>query len=59
MKLRREEPDFTLVLRKHQVKEYLRAKMVDWMLEVFGNYKKTTTHFTYFRAVCLMDLYLK
>lgn len=33
--------------------------MVDWMLEVFGNYKTTTTNFTFFRSVNLMDQFLK
>jgi hypothetical protein len=29
--------------------------MVDWMLEVFGNYEKTSSNMTYFRAVGLLD----
>jgi cyclin B len=33
--------------------------MIDWVLEVLGNYKQTTSHETYFRAVNLMDLFLK
>lgn len=33
--------------------------MIDWILEVFGNYKSTTSHETYFRATNLLDLYLK
>jgi Cyclin, N-terminal domain len=33
--------------------------MVDWMIEVFGNYKTTTTNFTLFRAVNLMDLFMR
>ena len=33
--------------------------MVDWILEVFGNYRQTTSHETFFRAVNLMDLFLK
>lgn len=33
--------------------------MVDWMIEVFGNYPQTTTPQTYFRAVGLLDAFLK
>jgi len=32
--------------------------MVDWMLEVFGNYDKTSNNYTYFRAIGIMDNYL-
>lgn len=46
------------LLKKTQVSEYLRAKMVDWMLEVFGNYENTSSNNTYFRAVGLMDQFL-
>lgn len=33
--------------------------MIDWMIEVFGNYENICTDFTFFRAVTLMDHYLK
>jgi cyclin B len=54
-----QEEDFKFSLKQHQIKDQLRAKMIDWVLEVYGNYKQTTSHETYFRAVNLMDLFLK
>jgi hypothetical protein len=33
--------------------------MVDWMIEVFANYKSTSTDKTYFRAVSLLDHFFK
>lgn len=50
-----EEVQPSEILRKQQVSEQLRAKMVNWMLEVYGNYDKTSTNFTFSRAVTLMD----
>lgn len=54
-----ESESFARTLQNHKIKDTLRAKMADWMLEVFGNYARTTTPATYFRAVCLMDLFLR
>ena len=42
-----------------QIKESLRAKMIDWMIEVFANYQHSTNNDTYFRAQAIMDLYVK
>jgi cyclin B len=53
------EEDFKASLKNHLIKNNLRGKMIDWMLEVLGNYKETTSHETYFRAVNMLDLYLK
>lgn len=33
--------------------------MVDWMIEVLSNYVESTTDATFFRAVSLMDYFLK
>lgn len=33
--------------------------MVDWMIEVFYNYKETTSEYTFYRAVELLDFYVK
>lgn len=33
--------------------------MVDWMIEVFANYKMTSSDKTYFRAVGLLDHFFK
>lgn len=54
----REELPSDCLLKDSLVTEYLRAKMVDWMLEVFGNYEKTSSNRTYFRAVGLLDQFL-
>lgn len=32
--------------------------MVDWMIEVLGNYTETTTNATFFRSVSIMDYFL-
>lgn len=36
-----------------------RAKMLDWMLSIFGFYGKTCTDYTYFRAVFIFDSMIK
>ncbi len=33
--------------------------MIDWMIEVLGNYHLYTSHQTFFLAVSIMDLYFK
>lgn len=43
-------------LQKHTISVNLRAKMVDWMVEVLTSYKCTEQ--TFFMAVRLMDHYL-
>jgi cyclin B len=57
--MKNSEEDFKCSLKNHLVKEGLRAKMIDWILEVYGTYSTTTSHETYFRAANLIDLYLK
>jgi cyclin B len=47
------------VLEKTEIRDSLRAKMVDWMIEVFANYSDTSQIQTYFKAVTIMDLYIK
>jgi len=32
--------------------------MIDWMIEVLGNYSETTSDATFFRSVSIMDYYL-
>ena len=41
----------------HKISTSLRAKMVDWMIEVLSSYKMSEE--TFFKSVALMDLYLK
>lgn len=36
----------------------MRAMMVDWMIEIIGNYSETTSDATFFRSVSIMDYYL-
>jgi len=44
-------------LSKHKITERMRCRMVDWMIEVFTNYKCEDS--TFFIAVNIMDKYLK
>lgn len=53
------QPDFSGCLKNTEIRRALRAKMVDWMIEVLGNYHTTTSHQTFFLAVSIMDLYFK
>lgn len=50
------EESFGNPLTNHEVTAKMRAKMVDWMIEVFAVYKKSED--TYFEAVYLLDKYL-
>jgi hypothetical protein len=51
--------DFSNPLKNHKINNKIRTKMVDWIVEVFGNFPKRVTDETFFRAVCIMDLYFK
>lgn len=53
------ELDLTKTLRSTKVTPHLRAKMVDWMLEVFQYFYNSKSIVTYFRAIGIMDLFLK
>eukprot|EP01015_Nassula_variabilis_P007475 TRINITY_DN1571_c0_g1_i10.p1 TRINITY_DN1571_c0_g1~~TRINITY_DN1571_c0_g1_i10.p1 ORF type:complete len:211 (+),score=26.30 TRINITY_DN1571_c0_g1_i10:66-698(+) len=55
----RRQPDFSNALAKTEIRASLRAKMIDWVIEVFGNYPDTTSHNTFFVAVHVLDLYFK
>ena len=44
-------------LQRHKVTSTLRAKMIDWMLEVLNAYKQEDQ--TFFLAVSIHDRYLK
>ena len=46
-------------LLSHKITNELRSKMVDWMIEVFGNYKPSSSDKTLFRAVFILDLFNK
>jgi hypothetical protein len=53
------QPDFSQCLFNTDIKKNLRARMIDWMIEVLGNYHLYTSHQTFFLAVSIMDLYFK
>ncbi|EAS06644.3 amine-terminal domain cyclin (macronuclear) [Tetrahymena thermophila SB210] len=59
LNLLNQEVDLSNCLKNHKIPSILRSKMVDWMIEVFGNYKQTSSDKTYFRAVGLLDLFFK
>lgn len=44
------------MLADHEITSALRAKMIDWMIEVLSSYKMTEESF--FRSVYLMDTYM-
>ncbi|CAD8190890.1 unnamed protein product [Paramecium pentaurelia] len=46
-------------LQNQKIDDKLRAKMIDWMIEVLGNYNETTSNATFFRSVSIMDYYLQ
>ncbi|CAD8174729.1 unnamed protein product [Paramecium pentaurelia] len=45
-------------LQNQKISQNLRSRMVDWMIEVLGNYIDTTTNSTFFRSVSIMDYFL-
>ncbi|CAD8112505.1 unnamed protein product [Paramecium sonneborni] len=45
-------------LQNHKISQQLRSRMVDWMIEVLGNYTETTTNATFFRSLSIMDYFL-
>jgi cyclin B len=49
--------DVNEALQNHMITPNLRAKMVDWMIEVLSSYKMSEECF--FRSVKFMDLYFK
>eukprot|EP01016_Furgasonia_blochmanni_P045574 TRINITY_DN6448_c0_g1_i16.p1 TRINITY_DN6448_c0_g1~~TRINITY_DN6448_c0_g1_i16.p1 ORF type:complete len:592 (-),score=159.20 TRINITY_DN6448_c0_g1_i16:147-1862(-) len=53
------QPDYSDAYAKTSITPALRAKMLDWMMEVFGNYPSTTTNYTYFLSMHLLDMFCK
>ncbi|CAD8202603.1 unnamed protein product [Paramecium pentaurelia] len=45
-------------LLNHQIRDWVRGKMVDWMIQVFASIQ-SKNETTFFRAVNLMDVFLK
>lgn len=54
-----EMPNYEKCLKKTKIDADLRSTMVDWIIEVYGNYIGTSTEATLFRAIGVLDLYLK
>lgn len=46
---------FVDFLKKHEITEKFRAKMIDWMIEVLNTYKQKES--TLYRAIFIMDYY--
>jgi hypothetical protein len=57
--LGKDQPDYSNALKNTDITPNLRAKMVDWMIEVMGHYAGNTTQNTWFLAVHIMDLFFK
>jgi hypothetical protein len=57
--LERQIPQLEGMLQRTAVTAELRAKMIDWMLEVFNYFRPDSDDYTFFRAVTLMDLFFK
>ena len=51
--LSKEESSPKEFLKNHEINYKLRAKMLDWLIEIIGSYKLQSK--TFFLAVCLMD----
>ena len=52
-------PDLKNLLSKTMISPKLRAKMIDWIISVVHNYPKRSNDFTIYRAILIMDLYIK
>jgi len=57
LKMKDKESSPAYCLKNHKIPVNLRAKMIDWMIEVLGSYKSSEQ--TFFIAVSLMDLFLQ
>jgi hypothetical protein len=53
------QPDFKNLLSKTMIKSFTRAKMVDWIISVIHFYSKRSNDFTIYRAIMIMDLFIK
>jgi len=57
MKQQQQANVFTNMLEGHEINATLRARMVDWMIEVLTNFK--CDDLTFFLAVSMMDRYFE
>ncbi|CAD8109692.1 unnamed protein product [Paramecium primaurelia] len=56
-----DQNDSSQCLANHRIREWVRGKMIDWMIEVFASNNKeySNNDLTFFRAVSLLDAYLR
>jgi hypothetical protein len=57
--LKKNIPNLEGLLQNSNITEGLRAKMIDWMLEVINFFKPNSDIFTLFKAIMIMDLFIK
>jgi hypothetical protein len=57
--LKKNIPNLEGLLSNSNITEALRAKMLDWMLEVVNFFKPNSDLFTFFKALVIMDLFVK
>jgi hypothetical protein len=57
--LKKNIPNLENFMKNTNISEGLRAKMIDWMQEVFNYFRPESDDFTFFKAVTIMDLYIK
>lgn len=57
--LKRKMPDLSNCLQNINLSSANRSRMVNWLLEVVGNFKKCLSDYTFFKAITIMDLYFK
>lgn len=53
-----DQRDLGYSLLNHKIRDWVRGKMVGWMIGVFAS-REFTSDNTFFRAVNLMDVFLK
>ena len=57
--LKKNIPNLENFMKTTNITESLRAKMIDWMQEVFNYFRPESDDFTFFKAVTILDLYIK
>lgn len=57
--LKKNVPNLEDLLRYSKISKGLRAKMLDWMMEVVNYFKPNSDDFTFFKALTVMDLFIK
>lgn len=57
--LKKNVPNLEDLLRYSKISKGLRAKMIDWMIEVINFFKPNSDDFTLFKSLTVMDLFIK